>query len=152
MNFIVYDNVLGSSTARNILRWGQAPAELISLQAVEPTETAIALPSFTPAETGGSDDGGYTYNELDETWAFISFPEPDPPAEGDPLAIVALARINAELRACDWTQLDDSLVTPAEQAQWAQFRADMRAVPAQPDFPASITWPTPPGSFEEITL
>jgi hypothetical protein len=45
------------------------------------------------------------------------------------------------LRACDFTQLDDS---PSDKAAWAAFRALLRAVTNQPGWPTDVTWPEPP--------
>jgi hypothetical protein len=53
---------------------------------------------------------------------------------------------DARLRASDWTQLADAPLAAEQVAAWAAYRAALRAVPAQPGFPAVITWPAAPGA------
>jgi hypothetical protein len=45
------------------------------------------------------------------------------------------------LAASDWTQLVDAHV---DQVIWANYRQLLRDVPAQPEFPTNINWPTKP--------
>lgn len=48
------------------------------------------------------------------------------------------------LASCDWVMLraiDSGLPVPAD---WAAYRAALRAVPAQPGFPYQIDWPQAP--------
>lgn len=45
------------------------------------------------------------------------------------------------LRASDWTQLADA---PVNSLKWAVYRQDLRDLPLQPGFPASVIWPVPP--------
>lgn len=51
---------------------------------------------------------------------------------------------DTRLAATDWTQLAD--VDQATRDLWAPYRAALRDVPAQPGFPTSVDWPTPPKS------
>lgn len=51
------------------------------------------------------------------------------------------AQRNQLLRACDWTQLGDS---PADTAKWRLYRKELREVPQQAGFPASVSWPVSP--------
>jgi len=49
---------------------------------------------------------------------------------------------NAQLQACDWTQLPD---VPLEtRAAWAEYRRALRDITEQPGFPDNIEWPEPP--------
>jgi hypothetical protein len=52
------------------------------------------------------------------------------------------AERNDRLAACDWTQLVDA---PVDSLAWANYRQALRDVTAQPAFPWSVDWPTPPG-------
>lgn len=52
------------------------------------------------------------------------------------------AERNDRLAACDWTQLSDA---PVNSLAWANYRQALRDVTAQPGFPWSLDWPTPPG-------
>jgi hypothetical protein len=71
-----------------------------------------------------------------------SAPQPNLVAMGD----AARARRDVLLAACDWTQLADAPLSAEAKADWATYRAALRAVPAQPGFPAEITWPAAPGA------
>ena len=48
---------------------------------------------------------------------------------------------NAELAACDWTQVADSI---ADKAAWATYRQALRDLPAQNENPKKIVFPTRP--------
>lgn len=56
----------------------------------------------------------------------------------------ARAQRDSLIAACDWTQIPDSPLTAAQRSAWAAYRQALRNVPAQPGFPATITWPTRP--------
>jgi len=49
---------------------------------------------------------------------------------------------NELLKDSDWTQLADS---PADKAEWAAYRQDLRDVTKQTD-PFAVVWPTAPGT------
>ena len=61
-------------------------------------------------------------------------PEPD-------YAAIVRSQRNALLLASDWTQLPDA---PVDQAAWAVYRQELRDVPDQVGFPASVVWPVAP--------
>jgi hypothetical protein len=69
------------------------------------------------------------------------FAPPPPPSR---TAAEARAERDARLAACDWTQIPDAPLTAEQRAAWASYRAALRAVPDQPGFPATITWPETP--------
>lgn len=48
---------------------------------------------------------------------------------------------NERLKACDWTQLQDSSV---DKAAWASYRQALRDVPEQAGFPWEVQWPAEP--------
>lgn len=50
---------------------------------------------------------------------------------------------DSKLQACDWTQLPDVPLTPAQVEQWRVYRQELRNVTNQPD-PFNITWPVAP--------
>ena len=58
---------------------------------------------------------------------------------------VVIVQRNSKLYACDWTQLPDVPLTPAQVEQWRVYRQELRDVTNQPD-PFNIVWPTPPQS------
>lgn len=59
------------------------------------------------------------------------------------------ARLESEVRAernrrlaeCDWTQLADASVN---SLAWANYRQELRDIPQQAGFPASVIWPEKP--------
>lgn len=51
---------------------------------------------------------------------------------------------NAYLTQSDWTQMSDAPLTTEQRAAWAVYRQALRNVPAQPEFPDNVVWPTPP--------
>lgn len=61
----------------------------------------------------------------------------------------ARLRRNALLRASDWTQLPDSPVNVGDMAAWLAYRADLRALPENPDFP-DCDWPESPTGHNEV--
>ena len=76
-------------------------------------------------------------------WSVEDFPTPEPEPEPEPVdpAIEARANRDALLSSSDWTQVADA---PVNQAIWANYRQLLRDVPAQPEFPHDVTWPTKP--------
>jgi hypothetical protein len=48
------------------------------------------------------------------------------------------------LLRCDWTQGQDSPLTPEQVAAWAVHRQALRDVTAQAGFPWAVTWPEAP--------
>jgi len=56
-------------------------------------------------------------------------------------------RRNNLLKACDWTQGEDSPLTDSKKAEWAIYRQALRDVPANNSSATvreDITWPTQP--------
>lgn len=51
---------------------------------------------------------------------------------------------NSKLVACDWTQFIDSPLSPEKKAEWAQYRQQLRDLPANTTDPTNVTWPAPP--------
>jgi hypothetical protein len=50
----------------------------------------------------------------------------------------------------DWTQLNGAPLTPSQIAEWAVYRDELRALPSQPTFPDTYTWPVPPQPVKTI--
>ncbi|GCL61483.1 tail fiber assembly protein [Pseudaquabacterium pictum] len=48
------------------------------------------------------------------------------------------------LAACDWVLLRALELAQPLPAEWATYRAALRAVPDQPGFPATVLWPAQP--------
>jgi len=51
---------------------------------------------------------------------------------------------NFALTQCDWTQMPDTPISVEQKAAWGAYRQALRNVPAQPNFPWAVTWPTTP--------
>ncbi len=51
------------------------------------------------------------------------------------------ARRNQLLAESDWTQLPDA---PADTADWAVYRQELRDIPEQTGFPTEVSWPAEP--------
>lgn len=51
---------------------------------------------------------------------------------------------NERLADCDWTQLNDSPLSPADKTAWATYRQSLRDLPNAAGFPFTMTWPTAP--------
>lgn len=49
-----------------------------------------------------------------------------------------------KLSLTDWTQLKDIKLSESRLAQWAEYRQNLRDVPAQEGFPFVIIWPNQP--------
>lgn len=58
-----------------------------------------------------------------------------------PTADEVRAQRNSMLASSDWTQVADA---PVDQAAWAVYRQELRDVPDQVGFPASVVWPVAP--------
>jgi hypothetical protein len=48
---------------------------------------------------------------------------------------------NAQLKASDWTQVEDA---PIDKAAWATYRQALRDLPSQSTDPAKLVFPTAP--------
>jgi hypothetical protein len=48
---------------------------------------------------------------------------------------------DAQLRASDWTQVEDA---PVDKAAWATYRQALRDLPSQSNDPAKLVFPTAP--------
>jgi hypothetical protein len=69
-----------------------------------------------------------------ETWEVLQLPLEQAQANVRSLR-------DQKLVACDWTQIADA---PVDQTAWAVYRQALRDIPAQAEFPYSVTWPTSP--------
>ena len=48
------------------------------------------------------------------------------------------------LSQCDWTQGNDSPLSPEKKEEWAAYRQSLRDLPSTVMDPTNVTWPTPP--------
>ena len=51
---------------------------------------------------------------------------------------------NYELSECDWTQLPDAVLTPAERTAWQDYRQSLRDIPQDFINPDLVTFPREP--------
>ncbi|MCE8006555.1 phage tail assembly chaperone [Aestuariivita sp.] len=134
--YIVYITNEGTATARPVSAWGETPTVAdIAIQATSPDETAVQFDT-----SNFTSDFSYTYDTTDSSVTAIPVPSTAITEEA------ARRDITERLRASDWAVLPDAQLN--DPTLWLNYRAALRAVPNQPGFPASITWPTPPTDTE----
>ena len=93
-----------------------------------------------------ADEYGESYTEPPADSEVVNSPSLD-----DALDYVRKRR-NALLYSCDWTQLPDAPLTPAQRSAWVVYRQSLRDMMATLAWNQS-TWPTPPDdSIENSTL
>lgn len=51
---------------------------------------------------------------------------------------------DVRLAKCDWTQVNDVQLSPAQKTAWAAYRQALRDLPSKTIDPDNPTWPTPP--------
>jgi hypothetical protein len=51
---------------------------------------------------------------------------------------------NIKITACDWTQGNDSPLSPEKKDEWVAYRQFLRDLPITVTDPTDVTWPTPP--------
>jgi len=51
---------------------------------------------------------------------------------------------DALLKASDFKVLEDSPISDSKKAEWVAYRELLRAIPAQEDFPTTVSYPTKP--------
>jgi hypothetical protein len=51
---------------------------------------------------------------------------------------------NNKITACDWTQGNDSPLSPEKKEEWAMYRKALRDLPSTVADPTDISWPAPP--------
>lgn len=51
---------------------------------------------------------------------------------------------NQKLISCDWTQLQDCVLSSELIAAWAKYRQQLRDLPQQQGFPYTVIWPSKP--------
>lgn len=153
MRFIVYDAIPANpyTTSHHILRWGDAPADMIAIQAGD-GEIAIPMPNFP--DGGTSLLGGFLYDTSSEEWTFVGMAEPHTNYDTPDYEAAALDLIRSLLRESEWTQLPDAPLTGPQQAEWTTYRADLRSIAAgtygQPLASFGIGWDIGPPPYPEF--
>jgi len=90
-------------------------------------------------ELGPPPGGGYKFHYETRQWIEQSREQRLPI-----LSIEAQARRRRLLMESDWTQIPNGPLTAEQQTAWATYRQELRDITAQPDYPFTIVWPTPP--------
>ena len=88
-------------------------------------EPSAELTSLEPGEYQVWEGEGWT-TDTDAWWAAIR------------------AERNAKLAVCDWTQIPDSPLDPADVAAWTTYRQALRDIPQTYADPAEVVWPAEP--------
>lgn len=76
-----------------------------------------------------------------QTWIVEQISDQEAKEIFDKFASTARSKRDLLLKETDWTQLLDA---PIDKNAWAKYRADLRSLPEQTEFPFSITWPIKP--------
>ncbi|MCI5097722.1 MAG: phage tail assembly chaperone [Rhodobacteraceae bacterium] len=138
-DFIIYDHTTGGPDEYPIRGWGHCPDGLEAQQVSEAGETSVVSP-VPVADL--YDYLGYVYDPAEDTITNVIAPSIG-------VSEVDVRReIAQRLRDSDWTQLADSPLTPAAQPVWDAYRAALRAIPQQAQFPDNVTWPDVPADVE----
>ena len=70
----------------------------------------------------------------------VALPEPTTEEQ----TALAKAKRNALLKASDWTQLQDVVLSEEKATAWRVYRQTLRDITAQVEFPNAISWPQKP--------
>jgi Phage tail assembly chaperone protein len=138
-DFIVYDSLAGAADARPLRGWGSVPDGLEGQQAVASGEVSVVAPA-TPSIGDLVEGTGYTYDPALGTIATGAA------ASAGVSTDDVRREIGLRLRDSEWTQLPDAPVVSV--IDWASYRAALRAVPQQANYPDNVNWPTPPSDTE----
>lgn len=66
------------------------------------------------------------------------------PKTQEELEAIEKANRDDKLLRSDWTQTNDSTLSPTKKAEWATYRQQLRDLTSQPGFPYEISWPVQP--------
>jgi hypothetical protein len=128
-----------------VITWPEVAAKV----AVWSTETG----DLTYISSGADIPDGYTAQEPPDLLPGMAAWDDAAGAWVDDVEAMATAirdERDARLTACDWTQLPDSPLTPAEQAEYAAYRQSLRDLTDLAGFPwqgdvSAAPWPSAPG-------
>ena len=76
-------------------------------------------------------------------WVQVEGELPPPPPEKTKEEI-ELDRVKTLLQESDWSMLPDVPMTVGEKENWLKYRAALRLVKHQQEFPENILWPQKP--------
>jgi hypothetical protein len=159
MTFVlpVQDGAPTGDPAPYAVLWGQYPTtsfpEFPTSAALAPFGYGVFVPTTEPPAPHFQHVVPATpaYDAASDTWQGAWAYTPYTPQEEQAATDAATSQLrrerDAKLYACDWTQLPDVVLTPAEVATWRTYRQALR------DYMATVTdpfnppaWPVPPQS------
>lgn len=114
---------------------------------VEVPDNTIGIPPYHTFQAPPPQQEGY-YAIMSGGWQLIKgekpvWPPAIPQSELDKIqADTVRSERNAQLAACDWTQLND--ISQSVATEWATYRQHLRDIPDQEGFPWSVVWPDQP--------
>lgn len=122
------------------------PAELAAIGVKR-----VVLDALPVDETGWPYLPGKPKDVEAETEIRRTYPNARPDVEGSAanraqVAARVRAQRDTQLAGCDWTQLPDADLTPAQRTAWGEYRQALRNVPEQAGFPFNVDWPATPGA------
>lgn len=141
--WFLYDNTVGTATARKIISWGEAPNGSESQQSQAANEIVV-VSTFEPS---GSSENEILYNENTTTFSEQA------------LTLTSAQKIvknktirDFSLNLTDWYQSADvqSRLTYSQKKRLLDFRQSLREVSDQAGWPDTVTWPTSPPDFSPL--
>lgn len=96
------------------------------------------LVAYQPPSPG--DTAWHTWTWDAQAWCWVSAP-----TEAT-LSADLRAERSQRLAACDWVVARATELGEPVPTQWAEYRAALRDMPAQPGFPHTVDWPLPPAA------
>lgn len=132
--------------------------ELGSLKLVELVESEENLDGEVKCAKGAANEqrffalpeGVYSSNcklsvdDTDPLNPIYSLEEDASAQDNNPEWLALKAEREVLLKACDWTQLDDSPLSAEDKASWATYRQSLRDIPQDFTEVESVVWPTQP--------
>lgn len=140
VNFYVYSTVLGTATARPIVRSGTKAADEIGTIPLDANEVIVTHPTYAPLV---SDDQEIVYNTVVPGFAVQTRTK----TTGE-LTSKALREVAKLLRDSDQNVSTDlrDITSLRRYSEWLTYRKLLRDVPTQAGYPATVVYPTPPSA------
>jgi hypothetical protein len=119
-------------------QWTPALVEELGLDPVFETPAPTVTRYQTAYKDGTEQDskGNWVWK-----WSISEMDDEAKAAKDAAQATAVRANRDRRLADSDWTQVADA---PVDQAAWATYRQELRALPEQTGFPWDITWPVKP--------
>lgn len=140
--FFVYRSTMGTPTARPVVRWGECAPDAVAAQAINPGEIAVAseFNGFVIAGVGGITPEAVVENLYDTTTGLHSALL----VAASGMSLAEALRMRRDLLVESNIGAVDALLAGTGTAAWATYRAALRNITTNPNWPGNPPWPTPP--------